>query len=109
MFVRASHSLTGCPAESGSGGAPRGEMPKQLGARRCCRPHWYSVNNKTLQAVLTQIRQLTGNEAALPNEETDWHSVLAPSLRGTRREAVLERVIMRNYYAFHGLRSAHDG
>jgi hypothetical protein len=47
-------------------------MPKQLGARRCCRSCWYSVNNKTLQAVLTQIRQLTGNEAALPNEETDW-------------------------------------
>jgi hypothetical protein len=40
-------------------------------------PHWYSVNNKTLQAVLTQIRQLTGpNEAALPNEETDCHSVV---------------------------------
>src|SRR6266576_6107825 len=62
------------------------------GARRCCRPHWYSVNNKTLQAALTQIRQLTGNEAALPNEETDCHSVSASSLRGTRREAVLERV-----------------
>jgi hypothetical protein len=40
-------------------------------------PHWYSVNNKTLQAVLTQIRQLTGpNEAALPNEETDCHSLV---------------------------------
>src|SRR5882757_6399324 len=46
-----------------------------VGARRCCRPHWYSVNKKTLQAVLTQIRQLTGNAAALPNEETDCHSV----------------------------------
>ena len=38
-------------------------------------PHWYSVNKKSLQAVLTQIRQLTGTEVALPNEETDCHSV----------------------------------
>jgi hypothetical protein len=53
------------------------------GARRCCRPHWYSVNDKTLQAVLTQIRQLNGNEAALPNEETDCRSA-SPRAYGER-------------------------
>jgi hypothetical protein len=44
LVMRASHSLTGYPAESGSSGTLWGETPKQLSAARCLRSPSEGVN-----------------------------------------------------------------